>query len=110
MKLGKVYKLQIISEDSLDAGELLHKCLTFLHNLALDRETAQRLVKAEQKLSRLNHQKEDAAKHYSEKEILFRDIFLILEDIAPEGCYFGGHPKNPVLIGFWEHSMLSARR
>jgi len=42
-----------------------------------------------------------------QKEILFLDIFDILEDIAPKGCYFGTHPRDFGLIGFWDKASFS---
>jgi hypothetical protein len=42
------------------------------------------------------------------KEILFQDIFNMMEDISPEGCYFGTHPRDFGLIGFWDKSLFSA--
>jgi hypothetical protein len=32
---------------------------------------------------------------------LFIQLFDLLEDVAPEGCYFGGHPGNDSDFGFW---------
>lgn len=33
---------------------------------------------------------------------LWGEISDALNEIAPEGTYFGGHPDDPANIGFWE--------
>jgi hypothetical protein len=34
-------------------------------------------------------------------KLLISRIFLMLERISPEGCFFGIHPGDPGRIGFW---------
>ena len=33
-------------------------------------------------------------------------LYQLLEDVAPEGCYFGSHPGNDSDFGFWPEPYL----
>ena len=111
MKLGSEYKLYTISQNTtVNVDELIDDCINFLHAVGLDQETSEKLSKVEQKL-RQTEKLENTEKIYKrKKEILFQDIFDILENISPEGCYFGTHPTNLSLIGFWDKNLFSATR
>ena len=111
MKLGNEYKLHTISQNTtLDVDELIDDCLSFLHAVTLDRETSEKLSKAEQKLVQTEKLDNIEKMYKHKKEILFQDIFDIFESISPEGCYFGTHPSNLSLIGFWDKSLFSVTR
>ena len=111
MKLGNEYRLYIISQSTtLNVNDLVDDCMNFLRTIALDREISETLLKLEQKL-RQAEKLENIDKIYKrKKEILFHDIFNILENISPEGCYFGTHPSNLSIIGFWDKNLFSATR
>jgi len=111
MKLGSEYKLYTISQNTtLNVDELIDDCMNFLSAVRIDQETSEKLSKVKQKL-RQSEKLETTGKTYKrKKEILFQDIFDIFENISPEGCYFGTHPTNLSLIGFWDKSLFSATR
>ncbi|MCW9095156.1 MAG: hypothetical protein OQJ74_04860 [Ignavibacteriaceae bacterium] len=111
MKLGSEYKLYTVSQNTtLNVDELIDDCMNFLRAVALDQETFEKLSKVEEKL-RQTEKLENTDKVYKrKKEILFQDIFDIFENISPEGCYFGTHPANLSLIGFWDKSLFSVTR
>jgi hypothetical protein len=44
------------------------------------------------------------------KNVLFNNIFDILEDISPRGCFFGIHPGDPGNLGFWDNSLTFKTR
>ena len=111
MKLGNEYRLYTVSQNTtLNVNDLIDDCINFLRTVDLDQETSETLLKVEQKL-RQTEKTENIDKMYKrKKEILFQDIFDILENISPEGCYFGTNPVNLSLIGFWEKNLFSATR
>ena len=110
MKLGDSYRLRIISQNTPNISDLIDDCLDFLRTLRLDRQTEQRLGRAERKLKDIENTEDISMMDKCRKQILFRDIFEILEDIAPHGCYFGSHPIDHALIGFWDKALFSATR
>jgi len=108
MKLGSEYRLRTISQNTtLNVGELIEDCLNFLHTLVLSQEAAKKLAKTEHKLREIEKIKNNDKIYKYKKKILFQDVFNILEDIAPEGCYFGTHPGDFGLIGFWDKDLFS---
>jgi hypothetical protein len=111
MKLGSQYRLYAVSQNTtLNVDDLIDDCMNFLRAVALDQDTSEKLLGVEDKL-RQAEKLENIDKIYKrKKEILFQDIFDILENISPEGCYFGTHPANLSLIGFWDKNLFSVTR
>ena len=110
MKLGKTYKLRAISQNTNDIGDLINDCMNFLRSLTLSQETVEKLGKTERKLREIENISNNDTKYKIEKTVLFQDIFEILDSIAPEGCYFGNHPVDSMVIGFWDKALFSATR
>ena len=80
---------------------------------AFDQLTSQNEItigEAESKLCEIENMNNSDTRYKLEKSVLLHDIFEILESIAPEGCYFGSHPVDSMLIGFWDKAMFSATR
>ena len=110
MKLGSEYRLRTISQNTtLNVDELIDDCLNFLHTLLLGQNIAKKLAKIEHELREVEKIKDNDKIYKYRKDILFYDIFDILEDIAPEGCYFGTHPGDFGLIGYWDQTLISVR-
>ena len=108
MKLGSEYRLRTISQNTtLNVGELIEDCLNFLHTLVLGQNVAKKLAKTEHKLREIEKIKDNDKMYKCQKDLLFLDIFDILQEIAPEGCYFGTHPRDFQLIGFWDNALFS---
>ncbi len=111
MKLGSEYRIYTISQNTtLNVVDLIEDCLAFLHSVALDQETSKKLFEVEQKISRTEDLENTDKTYKLKKEILFQEIFDILEEISPEGSYFGTHPTDLSLIGFWEKNLFSVTR
>jgi len=111
MKLGNKYRLYTISQHTtLEVDNLIEDCMNFLHTITLDKETSGKFLKVKQKLCQTEELENLDIIYKRKKEILFQDIFDILENISPEGSYFGTHPKNLSLIGFWDENLFSITR
>ena len=37
----------------------------------------------------------------NERQYIYDDIFDRMNDISPIGCWYGGHPDDPTMVGFW---------
>jgi hypothetical protein len=111
MRLESEYRLYTVSQNStLNVNELIDDCINFLHTITLDKETSENLLKVKQKLRQADGLENTDKIYKRKKEILFQDIFYLLENISPKGCYFGTHPTDLSLIGFWEKDLFSATR
>jgi hypothetical protein len=111
MKLGSEYKLYTISQNTtVNVDEVIDDCMSFLRAVGLDQETSENLSEVEKKLGETDKLENIDKIYKRKKEILFQDIFEILENISPEGCYFGTHPTNLSLIGFWDKNLFSVTR
>ena len=103
MKLGSEFKIYTVSQNTtLNVVELIDDCLDFLHSIDLDQETIEKVSEVEQKI-RQTEELDNIDKTYRrKKEILFH--------ISPEGSYFGTHPTDLALIGFWNKNLFSVTR
>ena len=104
MKLGNKYKLRIISSNALNVYKAVVDCFTFLHSVPLNPADSKRLKAAEKRLHEIEKSVDFAQRYRLTNNVLYRDLYGILSDIAPEGCYFSTHPGEPSLIGLWEKS------
>jgi len=111
MKLDRKYRIYTISQNTtLHVDDLIDDCLGFLHSVVLDQKTSEKLFEVEQKMRQTENLENIDKTYKRKKEILFQEIFDILEDISPEGSYFGTHPTDLALIGFWDRNLFSVTR
>lgn len=111
MKLGSEYRLCTISQHTtLNVDDLIDDCMNFLRTVTLDQDTSEKFLKVEQKLHQTERLENIDKIYKRKKEILFQDIFDVLDDISPEGCYFGTHPAGLALIGYWGKNLFSVTR
>lgn len=109
-QLSPLFKQRVISQNTLDVCELIDNCISFLRPLAFGFNVAARLDRIEQDLHKIENTVSVAKRHKRKEEIFFTDIVKLLEDIAPEGCFFGSHPGIPELMGFWEKSPFATKK
>ncbi|MGD2269134.1 MAG: hypothetical protein PVI06_01935 [Desulfobacterales bacterium] len=104
MQLNETYKNVSVSTGTLYVDDLVCNCCRFLRSLELDAVTAERLLVAEYRLKASIYLNDDLTQP-DKKNILFTNLFEILEDISPQGCFFGIHPGDPGTLGFWDKSI-----
>ena len=104
MNLSKSYKNEPVSTGTLLVEELADNCLRFLVSLDLDSQTSERLQAIEQRFAAVVYLQEDSNK-VDKKRVLCKTMFNLLEDISPKGCFFGPHPVERGMLGFWDESI-----
>ncbi len=93
-RLSADYKGTSLSEAVMVPTILIDRFLNFLNSVK------DNLGISEQVLS-LQFELEECVSEEPREEIL-DDIFELLNDIAPEGCYFGARIGDGCDYGFWE--------
>lgn len=109
MSLDRSYKNESVSKGTLFVEELADNCLRFLVSLDLDPATSERLQAVEQRFAAAVYLNNGSSQR-NKKRLLCKSMFNILEDISPEGCFFGPHPGEPGMLGFWDKSLRFSNR
>lgn len=102
--------MRIVSSKPGDQDEAIRDCLIFLDSLSLDSEIEERIEKARACMGDPGNPLAVDEIQKRNKQILLGELFDVLDEMAPEGCYFGGHPVDQTLIGFWEKSVFDNER
>ena len=93
--LGQEWKNESLSHATMRPQDLIPRFLDFLREHAPE--------KYAQLPSPVIPSDEDHPWWGSEEaQYLLEDLFDALDEIAPEGCYFGAHPGDGSDYGFWE--------
>jgi hypothetical protein len=109
MKLSESFKHRIVIHHPRNILDSIEACITFLESLSLDPAAGKRYSQIQNRLQRID-KKQLLPKEYREKKnIMFDEIIPFLQKIAPEDCYFGSHPHDAKLIGYWDKSLLSGK-
>jgi hypothetical protein len=109
MKLSETFKHRIVFHNPGNISDSIEACITFIESLSLDPAAGERYSQIQNILQRIDNI-ETLPKIYREKKnVLFDEIIPFLQKISPEDCYFGSHPHDAKLIGFWEKSLLSGK-
>lgn len=95
-KLGSEYVGQSISAGTLRDQDLIETFMTFIENVRVEVNmfiNAWNILKIER----------DGAKGDEQWSSWFlnEELFELLDEIAPEGCYFGSHVGDGCDFGFW---------
>jgi len=89
MKLSDDYKGFTVSEATLNTVDLVESILDFLDSIGYPETMDLR---------------EQALEEEDLTYFLNEDLWDLMNEIAPEGTYFGSHPGDGSLIGFWPYT------
>jgi hypothetical protein len=94
-KLSKDFVGVSLSHGTMKTVELVTSFMDFLSDVHDECDIYSEFVDIQEQVE--NAQDLDDLEH-----ILNEDIWNLLNKIAPDGCYFGGHPGDGIDYGFWE--------
>lgn len=95
--LSKEYVGESLSHGTLNEDHLYEAFMDFLKPRAKEFGLVEKLNKIEKEWDEANQKDDQETKSY----IINEDLFDILNNIAPEGTYFGSHPGDGSDMGFW---------
>lgn len=99
-KLDDKFKNRSISVGTLNNAHLLETFMEFI--LETYPEKADELIKEYNIPEDKTFEKFAEENHLLTAELVNEDIYYFLNDVAPEGCYFGSLEGDGADIGFWE--------
>ncbi len=114
-KLNVDFINHTISEATLRTEDLIPAFMGFLTGTQQLCETTIEVLTIQEEVDTLQlEDKEGYGKFYIESDlasvILIEDIFDLMNEIAPEGCYFGTHEGDGTCFGFWTDEELVIER
>ena len=96
-KLKNEYKNLELSHATLREEDLLPCFMNFLNEVKRDCNIVRKVESYQEEVDNIeNFDTEDVYM------LLNEDIFGLLNDIAPAGCYFGASEGDGSLFGFWQ--------
>lgn len=106
MRLSDTFENRIIVDQSSVDADLVGECMTFLHSLALGPPMNKKLSNLKRKLQLLENDYPPAKKQKKKQRLYATEIVPFLRKIAPKGYYYGRHPSDKSLFGYWPRSLL----
>ncbi len=98
----------VVSEGSLRTEDLLHNCVAVMR---MFRSELPEVDFAEWILEGMGYYRSEFPETF-ENELedlahlyLNEVVYECLESLAPKGFYFGAHPGNGALVGFWRNTL-----
>ncbi len=107
--LKKDYVDHSVSHGTMKTEHVLPKLVAFIkvHSKLCKIEIA--YSKLQEKVDKLEYEDDDNYDYNSlnsATEILFSEVFFIMNDLAPKGCYFGSHTGDRSDYGFWKLEVI----
>ena len=105
MKLSDTFKHRIVVDKNKADTDCVDACMLFLNTLELDPGSEKKISDLIEVLRKLEN---SLPSEIDRKRMTFfySEVVPFMRIIAPKNCYFGRHPEDASLLGFWEKSLL----
>jgi hypothetical protein len=105
MKLSDTFKSRIVIDKNKTDTDCVDDCMLFLKTLELDPGSDRKITELIEVLRKLESSPSSEI-HSDKRTFFYSEVLPFMRRIAPVNCYFGRHPEDGSLLGFWEKSLL----
>jgi hypothetical protein len=105
MKLSDTFTSRIVIDKSKTDADCVDACMLFLKTLELDPESEKTITELTE-VSRILESSSPSEIDRKRMTFFYSKVVPFMRSIAPGNCYFGRHPEDGNLLGFWEKSLL----
>ena len=105
MKLSDTFKHRIVVDKNKADTDCVDACMLFLKTLELDPGSEKKISDLIKVLGKLENSSPSEI-HRKKVTYFYSEIVPFMRTIAPENCYFGRHPEDASLLGFWKKSLF----
>lgn len=105
--LSRNYTGEVVSEATMRDEDLIESFMQFLRSVAEECRIRTPVSTLQREVDKLKVVEDAYGQHYTDESkekansILSEEIWPLMEDIAPGGCWFGSHPGDGACFGFW---------
>ena len=107
MKMSDTFANRIIIDRKNKHLDCIDACMAFLDSLALDPATDNSVLGLKLLLEQIEKNNPPSKIYRQRLRFYTHEMIPFLSSLAPEDCYYGRHPVDKNLYGYWRGSAVS---